>query len=829
MRKIFVFLGSAAVCMSASASVTDGRVNLKDMVKVKAQSEKKVEVTSVSDQTVIPLRAQAPSKSSVEHKSVVLYEDFSNIPDGSTETIGKLGERYTDYVASHYYEPGRYIDNDYTPESGTWEGDFVMAGKGGSVVLQSYNPMMGAALNTPLGDFSGDITVTVRARSMPIFWGADNELGYVTSGGSDLTVAACIHGYDSYDRAVTDMEYYSQMSTGKLYSKEGWQEITFKFRNESGNADGYLSFSTAGSIEIDWIKVTDDNTFLACPVVNGVSSFKNDGFTISWDPLRRSYNYYIDLWKTVYTADSGIDEKCGFEEEALPGWLSGAQVEFAEGEGFEGSNAVAIVADGEDCGLTLSEMGAKLGSFTTKVKFLCDDVESREEPLYLMYDVLGANGWEPLGYIACDPWFTTPGYYYEVTLDGSKFEGMYDAVRLYAVGTNEVSKVFVDDMAVWSERPFVLERVEGEDGAIFDPDNDDYKYNYYFYTEYNDPNSYTFTGLDPQTEYWYRVRSHNVSDFSVGEKYHAFGVAAPELASATNVASGSFTANWTDAPKAQKYYVSNYKAETITQADDEYSLLLETFAPCGGNPDVSLMEPVGNAAEGFLDDFTDLKGWTGKNNSTGFNMIGGLDYSGAYLVTPEIMANPARGSLYVYIEAVGYSGDNLYIMCQNSGVNGYVPFDEEGLLSGWLEIPEPVEGDRIKFRSYNGLMFAIKAFEAVQAVEPGDVIRRFDSRVEVPAGVQAYTFSNLDGDAYAYSVMSEFTLEGEKAYSSSDKFVTVDMKSGASEVTSDVDAIASEAGELERFSADGMRVGKDYKGVVLVKMSDGSVLKKIEK
>lgn len=206
---------------TAAAPVNlQGRVNLKDVVQIKAQSEKKVEVESVSDQKVIPLKAQAPMKASVEHKSVVLYEDFNNVPDGETETIGHLGDRYTDYVASHYFEPGRYIDNEYTPGSGTWEGDFVMAGKGGTVVLQCYNPQMGAAINTPLGDYSGDITVTVRARAVTPFWGADNELGYVTTGGSDLTMAACIDGYDVFSRATTDMEFYSQMSTASSTRKK---------------------------------------------------------------------------------------------------------------------------------------------------------------------------------------------------------------------------------------------------------------------------------------------------------------------------------------------------------------------------------------------------------------------------------------------------------------------------------------------------------------------------------------------------------------------------------------------------------------------------------
>lgn len=835
MKKIYAILGSAAVCASATAaapSVIDGRVNLKDLVSVQAKKDKSIEIQSFSNQKVIPLRAQAPQKASVEKKTVVLYEDFNNVPDGTTETIGNLGERYADYIASHYYEPGRYINNDYTPESGTWEGDFVMAGKGGTVVLQCYNPQMAAGINTPMGDYSGDITVTIRARATRIFYGANNELGYSTSGGSDLTLSAYIHGYDSYDYAKTDMGYYSMMSSGQIYENEGWQEITFKFRNENANADGYLNLSTRGSIEIDWIKITDDNTYLPCPTVNSATNFTNDGFTINWDPVRRSYNYYIDLWKQVYTADSGLDETFDFETETLPEWLSAPQAEYAEGEGVDGTNAFAIVADGEGNGIAMADMGAKLGLFSTNVKFLMDDMETREDALYLLYDVLGENGWEPLGYLACDGWWTSPGYYYEVELSGPMFEGMYKAVRVYAYGTTEDSKIFVDNISVWSERPYVLERVKGDYGDYYDRDNDDYSYNYYTYTGLSmDPNSgksgdthYTFVGLEPETEYWYRVRSHNVKEFSIGDKIHAFGVAAPELSGATNVAAGSFTANWKDAPKAQKYYVTNYSTEKITKDDPEFSLMLETFGNCDGEADIALMQPIKDSSS--LDKFTDHKGWTGKNLYYGFNMIGGLDYTGSYLVTPSIMANPERGSLYVYIEAIGYPGDYLYITCLKDGLTGHVSFDEEGYVSGWLEI-NPVEGEQIKFQSYYGMMFAMTAFEAVQAVKAGDVVRHFDCQVEVPAGVQSYTFSNLGSDLYSYTVVSSFTLEGETVLSDVPGFVNVDMTNGGANISN----VAVMPGSVEeaRFAVDGNRVNKEYKGVVIVKNSDGSVSKKISK
>ncbi|MCM1225386.1 MAG: hypothetical protein NC548_64165 [Lachnospiraceae bacterium] len=332
--------------------------------------------------------------------------------------------------------------------------------------------------------------------------------------------------------------------------------------------------------------------------------------------------------------------------------------------------------------------------------------------------------------------------------------------------------------------------------------------------------------MDPETEYWYRVRSHNVSEFTIGEKHHAYGVAAPELLPASNIAAGSYTANWTDAPKAQKYYVSNYKAEKVANDDSEYSLLLETFSACNGDPDITFMEPIGNQTGAYLDDFTDLKGWSGANNYYGFNKIGGLDYTGSYLITPEIMANPERGSMYVYVEAEGYYGDYLYIKCLKSDFGGYVAYDEEGMISGWFEFPA-VEGEQIKFYSYNSLMFALSAFEVVQAVKAGDIVRRFDSKVEVPAGVGSYTFDNLDGDLYAYSAVSSFTLEGETTLSTSGSFVSVDINKGSSNASGVTEIEAT--GDEVRFSIDGTRVNKDYKGVVILKSNNGSVSKIIAK
>ncbi|MDE5758150.1 MAG: hypothetical protein K2H85_06010, partial [Allobaculum sp.] len=349
---------------------------------------------------------------------------------------------------------------------------------------------------------------------------------------------------------------------------------------------------------------------------------------------------------------------------------------------------------------------------------------------------------------------------------------------------------------------------------------------FYYYTDEKDSNSsYTFKGLDPEAEYWYRVRSHNVREFSIGEKYHAFGVPAPELKEASNVGNGSYTANWTDAPKAQSYTVINYKAETAQEDNDEYTILSETFANCTGDNDIDLMTPL----EGNVDDATDNKGWSGTKISVGGNMLGATGYYGS-IVTPPLMVNPERGSYLIYINAYGYGGDNLYIMNENGSVSGYLPFDGDGCLSGWLEIGTPVSGDKFSFISLNSLPIALTEFEVVQAVKAGDRVLTFISSEEVPAGVQSCTFSGLDKDSsYAFGVISNFTLEQQSTSSALNEWMYVDMAAGQSIPMATLDINGSNVTETERYTVDGRKASGSYKGVIIVKMSDGSVAKKLVK
>lgn len=768
--------------------------------------------TPGSNGASIPECTEGRMDASMDRKTEILSEYFGNIPEGATETIGNKGdERYIDIIASRDNDPGRFLNESYTPQSGVWEGDEVFAGKGGTIILQCPHPSKRAILNTPLGDYSGDLTVTVRCRWAKTFWVGDSETGYVSTNGSELTIGVYTGGYDKANYAITDIEGRPEIETGQIYKNSGWQEITFKFHNESTNADGFLSFFTGESIEIDWIKVTDDNEFLGAPVINGASDFTEDGFSISWQPVRRAYSYFIDLYKMVFTADTGIDEMCDFESDDIPSWLNCEGAEAAAGEGLEDSRCMVISDD--ETYLSTVDKGINLDKFTAEVKFR---MESEEHPITVVFEVKGEDGWQEYTSIECDGWWCAPEEYIYIDFKGQNFSGKYSAVRICTYGANENNKLFVDNISVYAERPYELKRVyDDELSFIGDLEDDDFIYNYYDIT-YDD--HYTFRGLDPETEYWYRVRSQLVSEFGVGEKRHAFGVATPEALPATDVTEDAYTANWKDVAKAQKYLVINYGTHTVTEDTSNYAFISETFSKCEGNPNLSDMNPINNLTECYLDEYTDQKGWRGVNTYIGENMIGGGEETGSYLITPMMMVNPEKGAAYIYIHAVGTPGDMFILKGIESGKSSVISFGESGEINGAFEL-EASCGEQLKLYSYADYGFAVKVFKVMQAVKKGEIVRTFDQLVEVAPGTETVTFSGLTQSSNAYEVIANFTLETQTVNSRRGKVIYVGAHTG-------VETPVYRTGtEIARYSVNGYKVGKDHKGIVFIKLDTGEVKK----
>lgn len=277
-----------------------------------------------------------PLKITTSRQNVVLEEDFSHVPDGEIDPA--IGRRTT-YIASHYYEPGRYVNTDYTPAFGTWEGDNVMAGTNGTIFLQTYNPMQAAYIATPLGDYSGDLTITLRARAAKSFYGDSNsETGYWTGVGSDLTIYASRGGYDKNTPTLGDD---SEGANFRFYPNDGWVEVVVDMHIESSDNDGFIRISSSSALEIDQVKIVDNCTFLSSPTLLPETNFTPTSFTINWQPVRRSFNYYLDLWSKEYTSDEPIEDTFGFEDGQLPEGFTAENYEMVDNIGSTATGASA--------------------------------------------------------------------------------------------------------------------------------------------------------------------------------------------------------------------------------------------------------------------------------------------------------------------------------------------------------------------------------------------------------------------------------------------------------------------------------------------------------
>ncbi len=756
----------------------------------------------------------------MDREMEVLFEDFNLVPDGNTETTGNAGERYVDLLASHSQEPGRYIDSAYTPNSGVWEGDYVFAGKGGTVVIQPVSGQVGGMIRTPLGDYSGDITVSVRFRASTTFWLTQDD-EYLTVDGSSMSMSLGIGGYDSNRYPFTDIGDYPSMSTPQIYPNDGWQTFTFTFRNEGAHNDGFITFFTRNAIEIDWIKITDAATYLAAPAINPVTDFTEDGFTINWQGVRRAYNYYVDLWTSGYLSDEDYSADYDFEDGKLPegAVLDGGSI--AEGEGKDSSFGACIAKEGEEGAFILPEAPAKIKTLTFNAKFMVDNEDYQPS---LIIDGLSEEGWRPLAQLDFDGLVIRNNKYREIKLNQPEVADKYTSVRFYAANLGEGNNVYLDNISVTGGRPFGLVRVMGENSMISDPDNDDYPYNFYDFTKNWKTTSLQVTGLDPEKEYYYRVRSHNVSEFSTSAKYHAFGVATPSFEEPAEIGSTYYTARWKDVAKAQNYTIRNFKAWKAEKDMEEAVILTEAFGNSHFDGSGNSLQAIGNSEESSLDEYTDMPGWTGRNNSVGENMIGCAPNSNGFITSPILMVNPYRGNFMLYIEAQGTPKDILKIRFNESTLYANVPFDDNGRISGVIEVPEVICGERVKFSADQG--FALRAFEISQDVNKGDIIRTFAGLAEEPAGVESHSFKGLErGGLYTYDVIAHYTYEDKSTSSKVKDFMLVDLGEGKSQFVDKADINAEQAVETARYDINGMPVDSSYKGLVIIRYSDGTVRK----
>ncbi len=392
---------------------------------------------------------EAPAKA-ISTAEVLVYEDFNKWTEGTVES--------PDYDNPLTTFEDHLIDPALMNDEMQWEG-YKVYSAGGTCAMRTFDPMSQACINTPRGDYSGSIKVTFLAKYNPVYWEEDG-ITYHWSG-SHLNMGLYTDDYKDFVVGENDGNAMTLVSNLAVYPKFGWYEVTVEFDNYSAYNDAYLVFFCSDGILLDNIKVTSSvDKFIAAPIIDSISDVTETSFSVNFQPVKKSFNYYTYLFELY-----GYDEETG-------------------------------------------------------------------DPIYMPIP-------DPENFAELEE--------YGVTTYKEYWEMWY--------GLSE------DDF----KTPWYLNKPYCNYGTV----------------ENGRPTKFTFTDLDPDTQYYFAVRSHYINKFSDYEIIPMNEIAAPEVAEASNITLDSFTANWSAIAKADSYEVNLYGINRVVEDSDNFIIFEEDFDNVG--------------------------------------------------------------------------------------------------------------------------------------------------------------------------------------------------------------------------------------------------------
>lgn len=754
---------------------------------------KKLKVDGGRTQARLPQRAA----SSVATTQVLVEENFSNFTAGTPDRHDPVditgGERAT-------------IDPSLTQTPG-WNGRWVYQA-GGSCYMEDPTRYSGAILNTPLGDYSGDLTITCRIKPM-------DDVTYAQR----FVISVCRGGYDDAYAALTDQNTKIESELIVAYPGQ-WTSVEYKVRNYSADSDGFIQFSVYEKMLIDDIKITCNTSEFIAPPVIGSAEFHKDGFTASWAPVERCGGYYIWLYKKQYTSEEERTFTADFEGGVPEGFRATGSAAVEQGAGSDGS--AGLVLQPNDTIFTPYNFSRYKN---VKCWAKVEAPTATEDELFNAQIIVGvrteSGNWTEYGYMYAD-FYLDGGVIDFDEMSGGMFNSMYYGAYVHLRGLPEGCRLILDDFEIPAGRD-----------AEFVPASEYQSIEYSSPYDFNrDPSltSYTFTGLDPYTEYYYAIQGYTAKYRSDIIFNKAFGVAAPELDAVTAINSDGYTVNWQPAATATGYRVSNYAIHTA-ENDGEFTVLSDDFSKVDASATDAADPYEYEAIEGTdgwtnLDGYTQQRGWDAQLLALAQGWLGVYATSGPGLLRTPLLDLSHDDEFYIELSAISAPGSPLYV--EIDGKYWYIMFDDNGTLEGKFTIPTSVDNDKIMLYSYGPILFDY--INISQNIRKGDEVRLWHSDTEVGADETSCTIGGLAGTGYTkygYTVTALRDEYPDYAESTPTSLVTVDLEAGTTGI--DKAETADGVKVVARYSADGVRLARQQPGLNILKMSDGTVRKVVVK
>ncbi len=241
-----------------------------------------------------PVETPAKVSSTAE---LLVYENFDKWIEGSVED--------PDYDNPLVSDENPLIDPQLMNDDMQWTGDKVYSA-GGTCALRTFDPNYKACINTPKGDYSGSVKVTFLAKYSPVYW--EDEGGHTWHwDGSTISVGLYTDDFKNFQVGEEDGYPGALLSNLRLYESFGWYEVTVEFDNFTAYNDAYISFFCSDGVLLDNIKVTSSiDKFMPAPIIDSVTDVTETSFTVNFQPVRKSYNYYMYLFTL-----EGYDKETG--------------------------------------------------------------------------------------------------------------------------------------------------------------------------------------------------------------------------------------------------------------------------------------------------------------------------------------------------------------------------------------------------------------------------------------------------------------------------------------------------------------------------------------
>lgn len=725
-----------------------------------------------------------------------IAEDFSLFTAGSEEAPSTAINSTDGTIPSRYFhQPG-------------WTGYGVHQANGTCALI---NPdAYGAQLNTVVGHYDGAYVVKVRAKTLP--------------GNKQDNARLNIGLWEDAANQYNQTNYYENFVT----TKGEWREFTYEFNNTSyaGSDRMFVAFYTNDQVVIDDVSV-ERSTTLSAPTTYKATDYTPDGFTAHWSAVKGATHYLFSLFHneaTPVTEDHAYTENfASLSSDQLPeGWTYQSATGAAPTvyQNSEGGVASALMLRNGDV-VTMPDDGGRITSLTFSI-IECHLPKNPEDLWGTEIHVQLWNGtsWSDFTTIQVDA--SEYGNQLIHDIDWSRFmeKDKYkcQSVRFRLSGLPDDCAFGLTDFA-WSTRRSSTTVYDIRDLRVEDT-------------------HYTVTGLNETTDYAYSVKA--CSDDAVSAPStarQANGLPAPVVEAATEVTANGFTAHWQPVAKATAYEVSHYDVYTAPADASSYVVLAEDFSKIA-NTGVGIERPFAFQNSSYKKlgmDMVYRDGWQclwGGYADGCFVGTGLTEYNiSGELLTPELTLSNNNGLYHVKVTARSMLKDDVlqvYSRKSGQGVECELSPDE------WRVFETDVTGgqldDIVVFTTARHYPFIIDDIEISQDLKAGDrVFEYIASSDAIDQGATQYRVEDLatpaDHHAYAFGVTAlRATTAGDFIRSDRSAYQVVAVASDVARPKATMTAH-----ETGRYTIDGRRANAQTHGLVIVKFSDGSVRRMLQK